>query len=647
TPRFLTVGDVVQLSAIVNNNTDAALETAVSIQAAGVQLNDDATQTVTVPANGQTVVHWQITVPDDAPFADFTFRAEAGELVDITKPSFGVGPNNQIPIYQYTARDIVGTSGVLSDAERQVEAIWFPEDIDPAQGELTIQTETSLTAALFAAANERAERPFRQTCPASVADALLPRVVAVRASQLQGIDPPSATNDIDQLIAHLLSAQNNDGGWGWCSGISHPLFTAQIVITLWEAQQAGYRISSSHLISALDYLASQNQGDISLNDPHAVNQQIFSYYAQSLVQPIDFDTVLTLYDRHFEQLLPESRALMALMLNSNELAPSIEQTLIQSLNGTAVLSANGAHWESDAGWVSLQSDVRNTAVVLYVLSQLDPESELLVPAVRWLMTARQASYWGNDHNTAWATLGLIKWAEQTGDATPNFAYSVLVDLAPEIEAVASPEAALDNAQRHIPISDLGVGEPHFVEFNREAGDGNLYYSVFLDTALPASRVTAVDRGVQIVRTYYDASCDPESNLCEPIDQIEAGEQVRVELTITVANDMLYAVIDDPIPAGTEAIDPNLETSSPQFGAVAQPNQYQRGYWGYWVFNQIQFQDEQVSFIAPFLPSGTYQYTYFLQAVLPGEYQVMPTFARQTYMPDVNGRSDGMLFVIVE
>ncbi|MEM7334742.1 MAG: Ig-like domain-containing protein, partial [Chloroflexota bacterium] len=111
TPRFLTVGDVVQLSAIVNNNTDAALETAVSIQVAGVQLNDDATQTVTVPANGQTVVQWQITVPDDAPFADFTFRAEAGELVDITKPSFGVGPNNQIPIYQYTARDIVGTSG--------------------------------------------------------------------------------------------------------------------------------------------------------------------------------------------------------------------------------------------------------------------------------------------------------------------------------------------------------------------------------------------------------------------------------------------------------------------------------------------------------------------------------------------------------
>ncbi|MCA9930580.1 MAG: hypothetical protein KC419_18980, partial [Anaerolineales bacterium] len=118
---------------------------------------------------------------------------------------------------------------------------------------------------------------------------------------------------------------------------------------------------------------------------------------------------------------------------------------------------------------------------------------------------------------------------------------------------------------------------------------------------------------------------------------------------TVAQDLLYATIEDPIPAGAEAVDPGLETSSTALapGSERVDVDYRYGYWGGWYFNRIEFRDDRVVFLSEFLPAGTYQYTYFLNTTIPGTYQVRPTFAKEVFFPEVNGRSDGLLFTIVE
>ncbi|MBE2224235.1 MAG: hypothetical protein IAF02_22035, partial [Anaerolineae bacterium] len=114
-------------------------------------------------------------------------------------------------------------------------------------------------------------------------------------------------------------------------------------------------------------------------------------------------------------------------------------------------------------------------------------------------------------------------------------------------------------------------------------------------------------------------------------------------------DAVFALVNDPIPAGTEAIDPNLNTNSATLTSSTERTDVESpwGWWGWWYFNRTEFRDEEVRFYADFLPAGTYQYTYYLQANIPGEYQVMPAHAKQTYFPEVFGRSDGMKFTITE
>ncbi|HLF83582.1 MAG TPA: MG2 domain-containing protein, partial [Blastocatellia bacterium] len=60
TPRFLTEGDTVTLSAIVHNYLDAAKAVQISIDVTGARLLDAAAQTVTIPKQGEHRIDWRV-----------------------------------------------------------------------------------------------------------------------------------------------------------------------------------------------------------------------------------------------------------------------------------------------------------------------------------------------------------------------------------------------------------------------------------------------------------------------------------------------------------------------------------------------------------------------------------------------------------
>jgi len=98
----------------------------------------------------------------------------------------------------------------------------------------------------------------------------------------------------------------------------------------------------------------------------------------------------------------------------------------------------------------------------------------------------------------------------------------------------------------------------------------------------------------------------------------------------------------------EPLDPGLATSpfadpTAGLGEDADPD---RG-WGWRFFTHAEYGDQHLRLFAPYLPAGSYQYTYQLHALLPGEYQVLPTRAWAQYMPEVFGQSEGQMFIVTE
>ncbi|MFN8597415.1 MAG: Ig-like domain-containing protein, partial [Anaerolineae bacterium] len=102
TPRFMVVGDKLNMAAVVNNNTTAPIDAEVSLEGTGLTIdNGQVKQTVTVPAGGQTRVEWPVTVLDQ-PYANLTFTARGGGLSDASKPTAGLPPEQYLPIYKFS-----------------------------------------------------------------------------------------------------------------------------------------------------------------------------------------------------------------------------------------------------------------------------------------------------------------------------------------------------------------------------------------------------------------------------------------------------------------------------------------------------------------------------------------------------------------
>ena len=654
TPRFFTVGDVVQLGAVVHNNSGSDLEAAVSLEADGLTLSSDTEQVVTIPAGSSELVRWEVTV-EDVPYADLTFRVQGGDYSDATKPTLGTGPDNMIPVYRYNAQDYTGTAGELDEAGRRVEAVLLPPNVDPLRGSVDIKFNASLAAALLDALEVLENQDISPACPPDVTNRLLANVATDQAIKQLNLDRPDLAEPLAELIptdiATLEETQMRGGGWGWCfDNDADPWLSAHALLALSKADANDYAVDSAVIERGTSYLQRQLEDMEDIADRWEANRQAFFLYVMAEAGEDVTKEVDALIDDHRGLLDPYAKALLLLTYDTLGSGAANQETLLADINDQAVVNAGGAHWQdAQQDFLNLSSDIRGTVMVINALSRVQPDNPLAAPAVRWLMLARTAEIWSTTHETAWSIFGLSEWLAASGELDANYDYQLNVNGTPFANGTFNSDNVADTEALELAIDNLQVEDTNFFDFQRGEGDGRLYYTMYLNSFISADTVEATSRGVTVERAYFDAACDPQEETCEPITEIEAGQQVRVELTIVAPNDLLYAVVEDPLPAGAEGIDPNLDINSDSLAGgvtrVDDPNLYR--YWGWWYFNNIEYRDEKVVFLASFLPAGTYQYTYTMQTTIPGEYQVMPAVGYQSFFPDVFGRSDGMVFNITE
>ena len=87
------------------------------------------------------------------------------------------------------------------------------------------------------------------------------------------------------------------------------------------------------------------------------------------------------------------------------------------------------------------------------------------------------------------------------------------------------------------------------------GKGLAYYYITVTQVPKTAPVRPEDTGVQVERWYesYDKST--------PLVSVAEGELVRVRMRVTIKSERHFLVLDDPLPAGLEAIDLSLRTAA--------------------------------------------------------------------------------------
>ncbi len=658
-PRFLVSGDHVELAAIVHNNTGNTLEASVNLDATGFDLDEpgQASQTVEVPGNGRTQVTWWGTA-GDAEQAEFVFtvsgRNGGRTLNDAATPALG-----PVPIRQYVVPQTFVTAGMLIDGGSRQEIISLPRTFSPIGGSLDVEMSPSLAASIL---NSLAALPAPScTCNnEAVLSYFLPNLETYRALQVSGFDDPILKGRLDESLNDSITAlvrnQNFDGGWGWIQGSdSDPYISTYALFGLGRARMAGISIPDETFDRVQEYLREYALADPALAtyQPWELDRLSFTFLALSQtsgLQEPDLPILNTMYDKR-DQLSPWAQALLALSLEAVTPSNSLTRDLIANLEATAVRTGSSSNWESES--VSRRNPgtpLYTTAVVAYALAQRDPAAPVLIEAVRYLSANRNAGgLWGSTNEDAWVLLALTEAMKGFGELQADFGFSASLNDAPVATGDVSGTEIFTPVNATVPLEYLSPTSPNNLVIERESGLGRLYYRASLLLNRPVETVQPLNKGMDISRAYFDVNCEDE---CAPLSTFELapGSQLTARMTLTLPTDSYYVMLEDHIPAGTEILNQTLKTSQQgQNGTDVQvsydpDDPFARG-WGWWYFNEPQIRDEAITWTADYLPAGTYELTYTLIPTQAGEFRVLPARAWQTFFPDVQGTSGGMVFEI--
>jgi uncharacterized protein YfaS (alpha-2-macroglobulin family) len=175
---------------------------------------------------------------------------------------------------------------------------------------------------------------------------------------------------------------------------------------------------------------------------------------------------------------------------------------------------------------------------------------------------------------------------------------------------------------------------------KKGDGGTLHYAVALRYQAP-DVAPGVYSGIRIDRRLHPVN-DPSviasfgiASVAPDATHVTVDRVFEIEDRITTDHPLDHVVIEDPLPAGFEAVDSGFRTATPYFQANA--DNWQIDY-------QAIYSDRVISF-AQYLPAGVYAVHYLVRSVTPGSFDWPGAEVSLEYAPEEFGRTAGTRLTI--
>jgi alpha-2-macroglobulin len=656
-PRFLNVGDRIELPLLVQNQTDAPLQVELGVRAENARILDaivtsgagndagGAGRLLTVPAQDRVEVRIPIAA-ESSGRARFQALVRAGSESDAQ--SF------ELPVWTPATREAFATYGSLDEQSVQVQPVRRPVDVDARFGGLQISLASTELQALTDAFLFLVEYPFE--CNEQRASRVL-GISALRdvLSAFGNSDlptPEALEASMRRDLQHLASQQNWDGGWGFWrqDASSWPYLSVHVAHALARASDKGFGLSNETRSQALAYLRSIER---KLPDwYHPETRRSLRAYALDVRRRLgDADpaaaTKLLAEVRSFDELSIEAIGWLLPSLDApgsheqfEALLRHVEQQVSEAAGTAQFITARSEQGEH----VLLHSDRRADGVMLEALLHVRPEDDLIEKLARGLLAHRVKGRWSNTQDNAFVLLAMERYFRQREGTRPDFSARVWLG-----QRFAGEHAfrgrSTERVELRIPMAELASADTAQPLTLQKQGSGRLYYRFGLDYVPQSLALEAADHGFAVQRRY--AAVDDPSDVrrdAEGLWRIRAGARVRVELTMVATARRYHVALVDALPAGLEAINPALAVSEalPEDPNKVDPQKYWKPDW----FEHQNLRNERVEAFTSLLWEGVHRYSYVARATTPGEFSVPPARAEEMYQPETFGRS-GTDRVVVE
>ena len=663
-PRFVRASDTLVAGAAVNARDGRARQATVDAAGNGITLMGDTRSVITLAEGKGAEARFRMAVPSrDSARDTVTIRLTAlsGAIGDAVESRLPVRPD-----FHPRTHSVLGA--VTDSAEVVIE---LPGDVDPARSTLSVRVGTSPLAPMLAAYEWLRVYPYHcteQIASGGRALAAIWRATRKRDLNALGGDPRPRLQELADEIARRQMPNGAIKYWddfAWTS----PWLSAYAGLFLLEARDAGVLVNDGTLRRLSEYLRNevatppdtgginrfQRRGRrLALGNRVAVLDYLRRAGDSRVVsedQLLAIASQMTWEDRlrlaEVVATRPESRAKAQAIVDAawREVTPA----------GRRVDLPDSAHAERE-----FPSRVAPAARLLTATLAVRPDQPLLGGLIETVLQHGKAEG---------------RWAWSTQDyASVVLALAALVDDSADAKTIRVVSAGKPIVARRvgevtgstaIPLTGLleanGDGRTR-VRVRLDASGGSrrpAYFALSVTETPRRAPVTPDIKGIVVERWYerFDNG--------HPVTQVQEGDLVRVRLRVTVPADRQFVAVEDPLPAGLEAVDLSLRTSGTLTPFVTPESEQARaagdrdrdgprwqswlygrwddGWWSPWEHKALH--DDKVVYFARMLWTGSYTASYVARATTVGSFVRPPAHAEEMYNPALQGRSDGGRFVI--
>lgn len=650
-PAFGNAGDRMDLSAVLHNNTEEAVELEVRVEldrhaeflpevegltTTALTKTDEADQgdlrvrRVILGAGETSKVSFPglFTRKGEATWTWKASSVKNPKLVDAVESKLEIG--YPMPILR-EAHAFTVTRDAAAEQENLLAEV--EERLLTGRGEVKVTVSNSRVAEALDAIDYLLHYPYGcvEQTTSSTLPWLMTRQLREALPQLNRSDAEIASA-ITAGTKRLLSMQTRDGGLSyWPGGDKSMLWgSAYGGIALALAQKDGVELPEEQVEKLWDYLSKQLRSTANLKNRGDLYHRTLAAYSLAVAGRSEPGYLDVLYRKRAD-LSPDSRALLALAIMETageKRDETVKDRVTRLLDRGAYEDA-----ENDSHWYRRHF---STAMELMAWSQwdaLDDRTDVLLDDLLGVPRGRAA--WGSTYLNSWGLFAVTSHARATVSALE--------------ETVAT--IRFGEQSREVVFGKTLTGE--LLKFDYEESIEGVPLQVTIDSSAKlythvevAAQPDIVPRdpenhGFAIERTYHRLEQDGQVSEIE--ESLEVGDLVLVTLHLSIPEEerFQYLAIDDPMPAVFEAVNPSFET---------QKGDQQRAFKGNWkrlYCNHRELRTERALFFCDYLHrGGDYAVQYLARVVAPGEVTAPPAKLEAMYEPQRFGLS-GTIRVVAE
>ncbi len=627
-PAYFTQDDEFRVTATVNNGTTTKQNVEVRLVAPGLELTGEATQRVSVDAEGRATVEW--TAKAGGPGSvEMTVTASAASVNDGMRLTIPIRAKGR-KVIRYEAGEI--EAGKTLTIERLAGA---------EEGQVTLTLTPSLASSVVQSLDELVDYPYG--CVEQTMSRFMPAVVAGKIIQDLKLDQPKVLQKVPEVarqsIRRLRTMQHEDGGFGWWENdTSDSAMSALVLEGLTRSAAAGYAIDAGMRDKVLkwctaylsaprktpDWIKTAEQREWWTIDQ--TNKEAAVALSISLVNNAARNSVLNLPP---DKLNDGSLAGLAIAANriakrnpNDSAIKSRRDDLLGELRKRARVSGPVLTFKEDWGY-------ENTGRSLQAFAEIAPADPAITKIIRGLFGTRRGGQWMSTRDTSMIVVGLCDYLSNHKEASGNSTVEVILN-GELYQTVPIGGNSVEPVKIVWPIAKL-ADEANTVEL-KVTGGGNPWYALESTQTpyQPEIGYLVSQSGLSIERSYHELAAkrleDGTSRLMPvetPTATFQSGQPVRCRLRIIAEREYEFVMIEVPTPANFH-ITENAEPDT----------------WNWW-WSSMMILDDRVVLFARTIEKGEHLIEFNVKPETPGQATALPTHIFEMYSPQTEGSSAGL------